>query len=135
MFVIYFRLFTICDVDTNPAMNICSIYLLIVLFLHVSESFLKKELVMIYLLSDIRLLLYFLFVNFLILPEDRFFLTLLVKVHSLLPIPLLAATLFTNVSIFFAVCTVLVLIYLFTISTLVKILTTAVARSLDLTYV
>ena len=58
---------------------------------------------MIYLFSDIRLFLLFIFVIFLFLPAELFFVTLLVTVREFLPILLDAVTSFNNVSIIFAV--------------------------------
>ena len=95
----------------------------------------KEELVMMYLFSDIRLLLFFFFIVFLFLPADLFFVTLLMTVYALFPVIIRSVTFFNGVSILFAVLTLLVLFYFHTISSIVPIFTLVVALSLDLTYV
>ena len=69
------------------------------------------------------------------LPVDLLSVTLFVRVCVFLTILLPDVTFFNDVSIFFAVCTVLVLFYLCTISSIVHIFTTVLAHYLDLTYV
>ena len=87
----------------------------------------QKKLVMIYLFSDISLLLLFIFIISLFLPVDLFFVNLLMTVRAFLPILLLAVTFFNYASIIFEVRTGLVLFYFRTIFTLVTIFTTVVA--------
>ena len=111
-FVIFFRLFFICDVDPESATNICSISLLI--FCFARECVIAKEnLVIIYIFSDISFFLLFLFFIFLFLPEYLFFVTLLVIWRVLLPILLIVVTFFNGVYILFAVHTMLVLCFFF----------------------
>ena len=97
-----------------------------ILFLHARVSS-PKKLVMIYLFSDISLLLLFIFIISLFLPVDLFFVNLLMTVRAFLPILLLAVTFFNYASIIFEVRTGLVLFYFRTIFTLVTIFTTVVA--------
>ena len=63
---------------------------------------------MVYLFSDIRLLLLLFFVIYLFFPEELFFMTLLVKLRAFFPVLLLAITLFNGVSVLFEVHTVLI---------------------------
>ena len=132
--VIFFWLFTICDVEPESATSICSISLLIVLFSHTSASYPKKS--SSWYIYSFKLEFYFYFIcHLFLLPEELFFVTLLVTVREFLSILLLHVELFNDASIFFAVHTVIIFFSIHTISNVVPIFNTVVSLSFHLMYI